>query len=71
MDDEKVTNLICPFLKKECIGKRCALAISIDHYSVDPYDVLWQCGLVSTSDSNRYGKAQILFAENIIEGCKI
>jgi len=64
MDDDYQNRLFCPFLHKRCIGKKCAMAISIDHYLISPYDIVWRCGLISTDSSYNYGKAKTILVES-------
>lgn len=63
MNKDYQNELFCPFLRKECIGKKCAMAISIDHYLISPYDIVWRCGLISTDSSYNHGKAKIISYE--------
>ena len=61
--DNYQNGLFCPFLRKECIGKKCAMAISIDHYLISSYDIVWRCGLISTDSSYSYGKVKTILEE--------
>lgn len=55
--------LFCPILKKECIGKNCAMAIKLDHFTISAYEVPYQCGLIVTHDSYSFGKPQYIDCE--------
>lgn len=56
--------LFCPILKKECIGKKCAMAIKLDHFTISAYEVPYQCGLIVTHDSYSFGKPQYIDCEH-------
>ncbi len=58
-----MNTLFCPILNKECIGKNCAMAIKLDHFTISAYEVIYQCGLVSTHDSYSFGKPHYIDSE--------
>jgi len=38
-------NNFCPILREPCIGRKCAMAVKLDHYNVSAYSIYWVCGL--------------------------
>lgn len=58
-----MAKLFCPILKDTCMGRECALAVIIDHPNVNPYQVLWQCGLLHDRDVERHGYSQVIDSE--------
>lgn len=50
VNSDQTVNMFCPILNKNCIGRKCAMAVKISHYSFDPYDILWVCGLLHTRE---------------------
>lgn len=58
-----MAKLFCPILKDTCIGRECALSVIIDHPNVNPYQVLWQCGLLPDRCATKYGYYSVIDSE--------
>ena len=56
-------DLYCPILKSLCIGKKCALAVKLDHYNVSTYSIIWECGLTITGDM-KHRRARTIESES-------
>ena len=51
---------VCPLIQAECIGKKCAMSVMLDHPNVSAYNVVWKCGLLHDPDIDRHGYAPIV-----------
>ena len=47
MDNFCSVNDFCPILREPCIGRKCAMAVKLDHPNVSVYTAYWACGLTS------------------------
>lgn len=60
MTDLNNEESICPLTQKPCMGTKCAVAVEVNHYTVDPYGKVYYCGLISTYNIYKHGEPRII-----------